>query len=343
MPLSKTGGNRDAEHPASGGSSKRGKTLSGEPRRSDSEQRERILVAAERLLVERGSAPLGIAKLCDSVGVTRRAFVALFGGRDAMLLALFERIVARLGQTMSAAYRSETVWVDALRAALFELLAFLERRPQVARFLIVESLQGHAGMLARRQQAVSVLARVIEADRPDAETTPPFGAEAVVGAAASVLHGRLLEEPVPSLRELTGPLMGVLVMPYLDASVARDELSRPLPSPGLAGTTRSASRLDLGEANATEVYASNRTARVLEAIAACPEMSDSAIGAAVGIVDRQEVSRLLVRLHDLKLIDDDPSATGDAAGKAWRLTAAGASLLEDLRLPQPYIDPSPRP
>jgi AcrR family transcriptional regulator len=186
------------------------------------------LVAAEHLLSERGSAHLGVADVCVAAGTTASAFAASFADRREMLLALFDRIAARVGRNMERAYRSEPAWVDAVRAALCELLAFLESRTEVARFLLVDSLQGDAAMLARRERAVGAVARVIEADHPHAAASaPPFGAEAVVEAAAAVLHGRLLEEPVPSLRELVGPLMGVLVMPYLDTSAARDELSSP--------------------------------------------------------------------------------------------------------------------
>jgi AcrR family transcriptional regulator len=186
------------------------------------------LAAAERVLSERGSAHLGVADVRVAAGITASEFAASFADRREMLLALFDRIAARVGRKMERAYRSEPVWVDAVRAALCELLALLESRAEVARFLLVDSLQGDAAMLARRERAVGAVARVIEADHPDsAGSTPPFGAQAVVEAAAAVLHGRLLEEPVPSLRELVGPLMGVLVMPYLDASAAREELSSP--------------------------------------------------------------------------------------------------------------------
>ncbi len=336
MSLPMTRSKRDVERPASGGGGKRVRPRSGESRRTDVEQSDQLLAIAERLLSERGLGRVGVEEVSAAAGVDPGAFDALIGDRDAMLLALFDRIVARLDQTISEAYRSEPIWVDALRVALFELLAFLDSSPQIARFLIVESLRGEPAMLQRRERALRALARVIEADRPDATTTaPPFGAEAVVGAAASVLHGRLLEEPVPSLGELGGPLMGILVMPFLDASAVREELSRPLPPPGWGRIKRSAHQRQLGAPSATRLRVTNRTAQVLEAIAAHPGTSDSAIASTVGIVDQGQISKLLAHLRRARLIEDDPSTTSPTS-KAWRITPAGASLLEDLQSPPPH-------
>ncbi|HKH79263.1 MAG TPA: hypothetical protein VJ996_04530, partial [Solirubrobacteraceae bacterium] len=83
---------------------------------------------------------------------------------------------------------------------------------------------------ARRGEVLAALAGALEADRPPATAgslPAPYGAEAIVGAVASILHTRLREEPVPSLRDMCGALMGVIVLPYLDAAAARRELARP--------------------------------------------------------------------------------------------------------------------
>jgi DNA-binding MarR family transcriptional regulator len=244
---------------------------------------------------------------------------------------------------MLEAYHAEEVWVDAVRAALLELLTFLDRRPHLARFLIVGSLQGGTEMLARREQALGAIARTIETNGPDVttETKPPFGAEAVVGAAASVLHGRLLEDQVPRVRNLAGSLMGVLVMPYLDVSAARQELSRPLPPARPGRVERSVQILHLGTSSPQRMRVTSRTMQVLEAIAARPGMSNSAIASTVGISDQGQISRLLARLSRLKLVEDYSSSLATKTSKAWRLTPAGASLLADLQPAQSPLPPRP--
>src|SRR6202042_2674066 len=139
-------GKRDAKPFAGGGGSGRARALKGEP--PEDEQRERIIVAAERLLDEFGPAHLNVEPLRAATGLSRAALKAVVGDAEDLQLALFDRLASRLGTAMSEAYRGKAVWVDGIRAALFELLAFLDARPQAARFLLVSSLQGDSAILA---------------------------------------------------------------------------------------------------------------------------------------------------------------------------------------------------
>ena len=148
------------------------------------------------------------------------------------MLAVFDEGSAQVCAAMTGAYRSADCWVDAIRGALAELLVFLDHRPGLARLLIVDALVGDSAIRARRHELLAELARALEADRPRpaAGSLPaPFGGEAVVGAVASILHGRLMEKPTPSLIDLHGSLMGLIVLPYLDVAAARGELSRRAP------------------------------------------------------------------------------------------------------------------
>ncbi len=151
------------------------------------------------------------------------------GDRGEPMLALFDELTSQVGGAMTHAYRAQERWVDGVRAALLELLAFMDANPVLARFLFVGSRVGSVEMLARRGRALDVLVRALEADRPSATLVAapaPFGAEAVVGAVASVLHARIAQRSEAPLGELCGPLMGVIVMPYLGTDAAREELLR---------------------------------------------------------------------------------------------------------------------
>ncbi len=196
------------------------------------ERRARLVRAAEQLVCDCGAEHVTVSAVCTASGVSRGAFHATFKDRRGCLLAVFDETSARVGAAMVDAYRAGTSWVDAVRGALLELLGFLDDEPLLARFLVAGSLAGDARLRARREDVLAALARALEADRPPQGTASlpaGFGSEAVVGAIASILHGRLLEEPVPALGELSGSLMGVIVLAYLDATAARGEVSRPLP------------------------------------------------------------------------------------------------------------------
>ena len=55
-----------------------------------------------------------------------------------------------------------------------------------------------------------------------------------------MLHGRLLEDPVPPLRSLAGALMGLIVLPFLGACASREELSRLSREAGLSASVSDA-------------------------------------------------------------------------------------------------------
>jgi AcrR family transcriptional regulator len=177
-----------------------------------------------------GAERLTVADVCAAAHVTADAFYSVFYDRDECLHAVFDRASDRAAAAMGSAYRAGGSWLEGVRGALHELLAFLDERPALARFLIVGSLAGGATMRARRAALLTALARAIEADCPPTSTgslPASFGADAVVGALAAILHSRLRETPVPSLCDMCDALMGMIVLPYLDTAGARRVLSPP--------------------------------------------------------------------------------------------------------------------
>jgi AcrR family transcriptional regulator len=209
-------------------------------------RRARILAAARMLLREDPHADLRLAAICARARVSRRTVCESFDGRAALVLALFDDLVARVGATMADARRRRaSSWLDGVRAALDALLDLLDASPGVARFLIVDSLAGDDVLLERRGCALATVASELDsgAPSPPAGSTPaPFGAEALVGAVVSILHARLLEDPVPALWPLRGSMMSVIVLPYLGVEASRRELER------LAPASRKARRVEQGGA-----------------------------------------------------------------------------------------------
>jgi AcrR family transcriptional regulator len=275
------------------------------------QQRAGILRAAEELLCVRGVQGLSVSGVCAAAGVSDASFHEAFTDLTDCMLATFDMISDRLATELLAAYATQSSWVDGVRAGLLVVLDFLQASPHRARFLLGRSVPADAPMLARRERLLADLARAFDADRPQlpADALPaPFGADAVIAAAASIIDARLLEEPVPALRELTGSLMAVLVMPTLGEHAARLELSMPLPAPAKPPTDHSIQALSF--------------------IAAFPGASNRAVALALGGLGDRQISRLLSRLarHDLIA-----NAAGERRGaaNAWRLTDAGSLLLAE--------------
>lgn len=190
--------------------------------------RARLLAAAEQIVSTEGAERFTASVVASVAGVSRTTFYATFTDRQDCLLALFDEIADGLREAMYAAYVGESSWLDGVRASVCALLALLDSRPNVARFMIVGGLSADSPLVIRRRRVLADLACSLEADSPDRASLAavPFGSEAVVSGAASIIHSRLREDPTPALLDLSGSLMAMLVLPFVGECVARGELAR---------------------------------------------------------------------------------------------------------------------
>ncbi len=340
-------------------------------------QRARVERAlAEEMAAREDPHAVTVAELTARAGVSQRAFYELYPNKDACFLAAFESGLALAAEEMYAAYARQARWHDGIRAALAELLGLLEREPAMARLCIVYALGGGRPVLQRRMHAIELLCEFVDRGRLDAHgrvDPPEVAAEGVVGAVLAVLHTRLVasagaKRPQP-LIELLGPLMNLILLPYMGAAKAGRELTRSAPAtlrhgalrhgalgqgalgqdalgqsagvsgvpgaPGLSGT--------LGQRH-PGMRITYRTARVLKAIAERPGTSNRQVAEQAGIVDQGQISRLLSRLESLGLVANQGVGAGGSATRgtanAWVLTARGEQMQRGV---QPQARPPSRP
>lgn len=319
-------------------------------------QRARLLAAMAEELAERGSGNVTVAHIVDRAGVSRRTFYELFRDREECFLAAFDEAVDRVGERVLAAYgepdrthravhgvqktqgtRRAQSWRERVRAGLIALLVFCEEQPAMARLLVVESLAGGPVVLRRRARLLAVLVGVIEEGREAAKDSaglPSVTGEGLVGAALSIVHGRLVEtgperldgSPSPAVEgprmgELVNPLMSMIVLPYLGATAARRERDRPPPDVHPRNGPASANPL-----HGLHMRLTYRTIRVLLAVAANPGSSNRTIADAAGVSDQGQMSKLLARLHGLALIENTGAGSTRGGPNAWTLTSKGVEV-----------------
>ncbi|MFZ1154647.1 MAG: hypothetical protein WAN93_07060, partial [Solirubrobacteraceae bacterium] len=124
-----------------------------------------------------------------------------------------------------------------------------------------------------------------------------------------------------SLLQFAGPLMSMIVLPYLGPAAARRELKRPMP---VCLDKRSAPPADpLRDVDMRLTY---RTVRVLTSVAKCPGSSNRQIGVASGMQDQGQISKLLTRLHKLGLIENSDAGLARGGPNAWTLTQKGLEI-----------------
>lgn len=302
-------------------------------------QRARIVAAMATAVYEQGVSNVSVATVTAHAGVSRRTFYEAFANCEECLLATLQDAAEQARRrVLDAVEPVEGGWRAQVRAGMYELLAFFEERPELGHLLVVEWLAAGPAALALRGKAISELVAAIEsgrAERTMRSELPELTAEALIGACVAVVHRRLLEERrprgksrSPRLVELTGPLMSMIVLPYLGSAAARRELQQPLPE-----RERSEERDGSAVSLQLEMRLTYRTISVLKAIAADPGASNRMIAEASGVADQGQISKLLARLETLGLVSNAHAKDGpNGKPNAWSLTAKGQKLERSLRV-----------
>ena len=283
-------------------------------------QRARIVAAMVEECAVRGTSNVSVAHIVGRAGVSRRTFYELFSDCEDCFLGAVEEGIGRASRYVLEGYDSSAPWDERIRMALTGLLSFLDAGRDTGQLLVVGWVAGGARALERRRCVLAQMIAVIDEGRLETKARtdlPSLTAEGIVGGVLSVLHSRLLEHDADSLLELTGPLMGMIVLPYLGPAAARREVARPAPKP--TGVHRP-ERNPLGELEMRLTY---RTVRVLMAIAAHPGSSNRVVADAAEVTDQGQMSKLLARLHDIGLISNTGGGATRGEPNAWTLTDKG--------------------
>jgi AcrR family transcriptional regulator len=305
-------------------------------------QRSRLLAAALGAIEEFGYPRVTVAHIASRARVSRRTFYQLFENREDCLLAALESVVETVREELSRAELSGLAWRERVRAGLLTILSFFEREPVLARVCVVQALRGGPRVLESRERVLVELARVVDEGRSEGSSRgvecPPLTAEGLVGAAFTIVYGRLLRDEHEPLTGLFGELMGMIALPYLGAAAARREQARPAPvvlrDTALAASTASGEDDGVGGGDplaGVPMRLTYRTALVLEALARQSGISNRIVADLADISDQGQVSKLLSRLERLGLIANTSEGHSKGEPNAWALTAKGQRIAQGIR------------
>jgi AcrR family transcriptional regulator len=191
--------------------------------------RRRILSAMVELVGEYGFEGVAIAELCARAHVSTRTFYEHFNSSRACFLATLDEGLEQaceLVEDAAAIANGEECEGDDLhtlrrvRQALLALLSFLDRRPDLARVWLVESVSAGTWALEHRERNVSALARhVIVSCRVRSHVVPDSGrlpAGAAMASVLGVLQRQVISDAPEPLVDLVEPLMSLALAPYLE-------------------------------------------------------------------------------------------------------------------------------
>jgi hypothetical protein len=238
--------------------------------------------------------------------------------------AAFDDALARALERASASFDPTAEWAARVRASLYELLEFIDERPELAQACIAQVLASPE-TLNGRGETLGRITTIIDEGRTATRASrqpPPLTARGVIGGVLGLIYARLIARDPRPMVDLLNPSMSIIVLPYLGNAAAERELSRPSPKP------RSSPRqqvLDRG-VGGLGLRLTYRTLAVLEAIAAEPGLSNNEIAERAGIADPGQISKLLKRVAGHGLAENIGAGQPQGEPNAWRLTPKGEQV-----------------
>lgn len=175
-----------------------------------SHQRERLCRAMVAAAAEKGSERVTVGELCLLAGVSKRTFYEIFSSKQECLAAAHERVVCHAAQRMRRAPHVEGWPQESLEAALTALLAEAMRRPEAARFALLEAIDATSAALERQGWAALQIQREIAHRLRCAENAPvsPLVLRGIVAGLSHVICARLIDDRAADLPLLAPDLTG---------------------------------------------------------------------------------------------------------------------------------------
>jgi AcrR family transcriptional regulator len=298
-------------------------------------QRARIMDAMTDVVTERGVAGASVECVCARARVSRRTFYACFADVDECVVAVMVEALVRLGGLASRALEQEQNWLDGVRAALAEVLLFLDREPAVARVCVVESLGGSAVVREQRERLVCAFRTlIVEHIEHQAPGISPVMADGVMASVLGAIHAHIVTGQPGPLIDLHGGSMGLIAALYagageLDRELERTAaLTRAMLAPDPPASMNPSARARVQVPVVLLRPGAFRLRECLLYIAHNPGVCNRDVGQGIGVAHSGQVSRLLAQLSGMGLMAN--RSTGLGCPNVWRLTAAGELVAKAL-------------
>ena len=184
-------------------------------------KRELILQGMLKAVGTHGYERTTVQDAIAEAGVYRQAFYDCFSDKEDCYLQALDAGSAWVELAMRDAALGQTAWRGRLRGALTGLLRFLDEQPATGRALLVEVHAAGPRAVAKRTEAMSRAAAMVDLAREESDGgAPAISAEAVVAGILAVLHARLAADQTSGYLRLLPELMYLAVLPFFGAAAA---------------------------------------------------------------------------------------------------------------------------
>jgi AcrR family transcriptional regulator len=302
------------------------------------------------VVAERGTAGTSVGLVIVRAGVSRRVFYERFAGLEECLIAVLDMALERAAPLVVEAFDDSTPthpWQDGMRCALGGMLAFFDEEPALARVCMVEMGAAARVVRAHRERILQAFgALVLARIDPDVSHPSPLAAEGIYASVLGIVNARLVGDRQGPLLELLGPLMGIIVGPFVDQAGVAEEIERgnqlarellaerrPRPLPLSDARAPSAEVADVtipvAIPRALASASAYRARQCLLHVQAHAGASNREVAQGIGVSHHGQVSALLARLERRGLLAK--RAGGPGRPNAWSVTAHGELVANALR------------
>lgn len=193
-------------------------------------QRDRLLDAMAAACAAGRYAEVSVADVVARARVSRSTFYELFPDREACFLAAYDAILGRfLDEVVRACGQSGPGWADRIEAGVETSLRFLASEPDFTRMCVVDMFSAGPAALDRYLSALRLLTGMVDTARtelPDAAGVPESVAAMVIGGAAVVVRGEILEERTGDLPGVGPDILHAILSQYMDPDRVTERVER---------------------------------------------------------------------------------------------------------------------
>jgi len=192
--------------------------------------RDLILDAVVEVVAAHGVTDASVEMVLTKTGVSRRTFYACFEDLDECLVAVLDGALERAAPLIVGAFDHSTPthpWWEGMRAALAAMLVFFEAEPELARVCLLE-VQAAGPRVREHRERIFEAFRGLVVERIEGEVShaSPLAAEGLLASVVGIVNARLVSGGGEPLVELLGPVMGIIVGPFMDEAGVEREIER---------------------------------------------------------------------------------------------------------------------
>jgi AcrR family transcriptional regulator len=194
-------------------------------------ERERMLEAMVRVAASKGYREASVDDVVAAADVTREAFHETFGDKETCFLEAYEAVTDVLVAHVAAAYEGAAgqPWPERMVAALRAVVELLSTESDIARMTMVEVTAVGNEARVRYRANLERFVPFLEDGReysPQGKELPEDTARFAIGGGTSLLFDEVRAGRGPELPEMLPQLVFAVLMPYIGAKEAEDEMRR---------------------------------------------------------------------------------------------------------------------